>query len=115
MRFLTLPLLLAILVLSLGNYDHADVRQAVDQAGSVRGVSPGLLACITWREATDDPYAVGAAGELGVVQLHPQGMLRTFRARGYDDPFNPYQAVDFLAVMINEGQGSQWAAYRGCL
>ena len=57
-----------------------------------------------------DPYAVGRSGELGPVQLHPRGKLPEFYARGYTDPFDPYQAVDYLDNALQRGQASHWSA-----
>jgi len=49
---------------------------------------------------TFDPYSVGAAGELGAVQLHPRYALKDFYRVGYQDPYNPYEAVYFLAEAL---------------
>ena|SRR3990167_620969 len=56
-----------------------------------------------------DPYAVGMSGELGPVQLHPRGKLPEFYARGYTDPFNPYQALVYLDDALAQGQAYHWS------
>ncbi len=62
-----------------------------------------------------NPYAVGAAGELGSAQLHPRGLLPDFYQRGYSDPFSPYQAVSYLEGALARGLGRHWTtAPRGC-
>lgn len=41
-------------------------------AGHDAGVDPWLLAAIAFRESGYNPYAVGSAGELGLLQIHPR-------------------------------------------
>jgi hypothetical protein len=40
-------------------------------AGDRNGIDPWLLAAMAFRESGLDPFAVGAVGELGILQLHP--------------------------------------------
>ncbi len=54
----------------------------------------------------------GAAGELGLFQLHPRGLLPGFWAAGYEDPFNPAQQIQHVAAYTAE---NGWLAWRGCL
>lgn len=63
---------------------------------------------------TLDPYAVGREGELGVAQLHPRGLLPDFYARGYANPYSPYQAMDYLEDALARGEGPAWTAYWWC-
>ena len=67
--------------------------------------------CIVRAETggTFNPHAVGRQGELGVAQLHPAGELRTFFRYGYGDPFDPYQAVEFLERRLAEGGARAWS------
>ena len=55
---------------------------------------------------------LGLAGEKGIAQLHPQGMLPVFYAMGYDTPYSVWQAVDFVARMFAAGEAHQWTCYR---
>lgn len=57
-----------------------------------------------------DPYAVGRAGELGPVQLHPRGKLPEFYALGYTDPFSPVESIEYLERALARGQASHWSA-----
>jgi len=41
-------------------------------AGEKNGVDPWLLAAMAFRESGMNPFAVGAVGELGILQLHPK-------------------------------------------
>ena len=43
-----------------------------DHAAAVHGVDPALLACIVEAESGGDPNAVGAAGEIGLMQILPE-------------------------------------------
>ena len=43
------------------------------------GVDPFVLAAMAVRESGLDPFATGSAGEMGIVQLHPQGVGRAVR------------------------------------
>lgn len=44
-------------------------------AGERNGVDPWLLAAMAFRESGMNPFAVGAVGELGILQLHPKNRL----------------------------------------
>jgi hypothetical protein len=91
-------------------YGVGDTFAAIDNAASDYGVSYRRLYSIVDCETghTFDPYSIGRAGEKGAAQLHPAGELPTFYARGYDNPFSPYQAVAFLAQRLNEGGAHAW-------
>lgn len=41
-------------------------------AGHEFGVDPWILAAMAFRESGYNPYAVGSAGELGLLQIHPR-------------------------------------------
>jgi hypothetical protein len=74
-----------------------------------------LAGCIVRLESDNlDPYSVGRAGELGVAQLHPRGKLPEFYAFGYDNPFSPYQAMDYLDEALARGEGPAWTTYWYC-
>jgi hypothetical protein len=62
-----------------------------------------------------DPYARGSAGELGPAQLLPGGQLDVFMARGYSDPFSPWQSLDFLDDAIARGEGRYWSTFHLCV
>lgn len=108
------PLLTTLLLLSLAasvgarwDYDQADVESAL------RSASP-RAACIVRLESGGDPNAVGALGEMGAAQLAPFGLLGDFRAQGYRDPFNPYEAVEYLDGALARGLAHHWTAARWC-
>lgn len=61
-----------------------------------------------------DPYMPGLQGEVGPVQLHPQGLLPDFYNRGFTNPNNPQQAHDYLELAIAAGLASHWPTSRGC-
>lgn len=88
----------------------ADTYTALDEVSLATGVSwsrlYGIVRCETG--GTLNPYAVGRAGELGAVQLHPRGELPRFYARGYGDPFNPHESIEFLAIRLQQGGARAW-------
>ena len=58
------------------------------EAGYRHGVDPFMLAAIALRESGLNPFAEGAAGERGIVQLHPRGVgsrVRFVRNERYRD------------------------------
>jgi hypothetical protein len=95
-------------------YTPEDTLAAIDQASDEIGVPAAVLYHIVRCETGGrfDPYSVGRQGELGAAQLHPRGLLPTFYAWGYDDPFSPWQSVRFLAQQITYGRASQWSCAR---
>jgi len=92
-------------------YTSADVMAAIDDASVTYGVSWWWLYRITLCETggTLSPYSIGRQRELGPVQLHPKGELPRFYARGNTNPFNPYEALPYLAQRINEGAARAWS------
>ena len=78
---------------------------------ALRTASP-LARCVVTAEIGGvgfDPLSIGAAGELGPVQLHPFGKLRSFFMAGYSDPFSPYQSLAYLEEAIARGEGRAWS------
>lgn len=61
------------------------------------GVSEAKMASLILCESENNPYAVGKAGELGLAQLHPRGLLPYFYRVGYTDPYDSWEATDFVA------------------
>lgn len=53
----------------------------------------------------------GQAGELGIAQLHPQGLLPVFYKLGYDSPFSIIQSIDFLGWAWSQGMANHWSCY----
>ena len=109
-----LALLLALsIVLSARNafaYTADDTLAAIGEAADTYGVSYTWLHAIVRCETagTFNPYSVGRLGEKGPVQLYARGELPRFYAWGYDDPFDPYQAVPFLAQRLLQGGARAW-------
>lgn len=95
----------ALALLSQVAYGPAHTLDALDRYGSpwsrcVVGYETGW----TW-----DPNAVGDHGtSFGAAQLHSPGLLDDFYARGWDNPFNPYQAVVYMEEARSRGLSSHW-------
>jgi Transglycosylase SLT domain len=49
-----------------------EFAQYLNDAGERYGIDPWLLAAMAFRESGLNPFAVGAVGELGILQLHPR-------------------------------------------
>lgn len=93
-------------------YTADDTLAAIEQASIHSGVSAAWLKRIVRCETggTYNPYSRGRQGELGAVQLHPRGgEWPRFFAAGYTDPFDPLDAVHFLADELLLGRASSWS------
>lgn len=68
------------------------------RAGATHGLDPALLAAVARQESGFDPRAVSPAGAQGLMQLMPG----TARGLGVADPFDPVQAVDGAARLLDD-------------
>lgn len=115
MRDLRGLLLGALLLLSVAPV-HAD--PAEDTAAMVReraaahGVSGAWLEAVGRCESSLNVSAHGAAGEIGLFQLWPSGLLPLFYAWGYSDPWNGWEQADFTARAFAAGLHRQWSCAR---
>ena len=91
-------------------YTADDTLEAISETSTSSGVGYWRLWNIVDCETahTFSPNAIGRAGEIGAVQLHPRGELPRFYAYGFDNPWDPYQAVAFLAQRLIEGGARAW-------
>jgi hypothetical protein len=114
LRAWTIGMLLAAIVLMVRNahaeaYSADDTEAAIADVHAAYGVPIGrlheIVSCETGR--TMDPNVVGDHGtSFGAVQLHRGGALSHFFSLGYTDPFNPWQAIEYLArALIGEFLG----------
>lgn len=85
-------------------YDRADTLAAIEQASADTGVSYALIyrivACETGH--TFDPAIEGDRGHShGAAQLNDYGnALPIFYDTGYSNPYNPYEAIYFMAESL---------------
>lgn len=106
---------LSLVVSSIGLADAAayeaadEIVEIVRDRAAAHGVSGAYMVAVARCESRLDPDAVGAAGELGIFQLHPRGELLNFYGRGYTDPRDPWQAADFAAARFSEGAARYWS------
>lgn len=98
------------------------VFDALTLAGEKYDVSPAYLACLTWKEARNKPWAwvVDVNGRIssGLGMLNEAGLLPQFYAWGYTDPYDAYEASDYLARKVAEGPATvqhNWTrAFEAC-
>ncbi len=87
-----------------------ELEQIVAERAAAHGVSASWLSSTIGCESEWNTHAVGALGELGLAQLKPgAGELRGFYARGYSDPFNAWESIDYLALRFAEGAAGAWS------
>lgn len=104
-------LLLAISLFLQVEFTPADTKEAIADAAYSTGVSYGWLYSTVSCETggTFNPYVIGKLGELGAAQLYKYGELPRFYAYGFDNPFNPYQAVKYMALRFKIGRSGAWS------
>lgn len=109
MRHLVLVLLALAVFTGGARWDYS----TADGYAAMEGRS-ALAWCIVSLESRFDPNAVGAAGEIGLAQLHPRGKAPEFAAMGFGDIWSPYAQADYLDWALANGQGYHWTAYWMC-
>src|SRR5690348_16056914 len=89
----------------------AVIKALVVAAALAHSVSATAMTTVAERESGFDRYATNSEGCVGLYQLCPWGELRTFYARGYDNPWDPAQSANFAAERFAEGACPQaWRA-----
>ncbi|WP_374712980.1 lytic transglycosylase domain-containing protein [Symbiobacterium terraclitae] len=100
----------------------ADYRQLVVDTARAHGLDPRALAALGWVESRWTPDVVGAAGEVGIMQILPETgawIAERLGVEEYDlrDPrTNVKFGAAYLAWLIRENHGSidaAFAAYNG--
>ena len=89
-----------------------DIVATIQDAAARHGVSGARLVALGQCESRLTPTAVGRAGERGLFQLHPQGLLRDFYAQGFTDFGSVYEQAEYTAAAIARGLGSHWTCWR---
>ncbi len=113
---LALLILLVVAVSAAEPYSPEDTFAAIAQAAEAHQVSEAWLTRVVGCETGHlfNPDALGDGGSShGVAQLNdwPTGLLGHFMAQGYTDPYDPYQATDYMARAFAgdwEGEGIGW-------
>jgi len=85
----------------------------IDQ-GPPWGLSPYLQRVARCESINYRPDVVygptrGRAGEIGLFQLHPRGLLPLFFARGFTDPWDPMQQAEFATWAFGAGLSRNWS------
>ena len=89
-----------------------EIVDVITTAAGTYGVSGARLLAVARCESRLNPSAVGRAGERGLFQLHPRGLLPDFYARGYSDPMNAWESADYAASAFARGLASHWTCAR---
>ena len=80
--------------------------QYCEEAGRAYNVCPELLEAVIEAESGGDPYAVGAAGETGLMQVYPEyhmGRMGRLGVASLSDPKgNIFVGADYLAELFLE-------------
>ena len=86
-----------------------------DHAAAVHGVDPVLMECIVEAESGGDPNAVGAAGEIGLMQILPEtgALLAEHAGMNEYDLRNPAQNL-WLGAYGLARWPQWWTTYEGC-
>ncbi len=83
-----------------------DVNTLIEKYSMQHGLQPDVVRQLIVVASKNNPQAVGANGNLGLMQLQPQ----VFRESGYDDPFDPEQNImagtQHLSNMLQRNGGS---------
>jgi hypothetical protein len=104
-------LALALYATPANAYTIDDTLAAIDAASAETGVSASWLRRVVYCETggTLSPSVIGDHGtSFGAAQLHRGGLLGTFYAQGFGDPFNPYEAIAFMAYQFLSGNSFLW-------
>lgn len=89
--------------------DVEGVLSIIADRAEARGVSGRWMVALARCESHLNVYAVGRAGELGLYQLHPRGLLPVFYVWGYTDPWSAWEQADFTAVALSRGLSGHWS------
>ncbi len=95
-----------------GQVDEAGIITTIRDAAARHGVSGDRLVALGRCESRLDPNARGRAGELGLFQLLPNGLLRDFYAQGFGDPWSAAEQAEYTASAIARGLSSHWTCWR---
>lgn len=90
----------------------AEVQDILTDAANRYGIAPAwplrIVRCETG--GTWSPTAVGDGGRSwGLAQLHVNGLRALFYRLGYADPFDAWEAADFLAWALANGYAGHWS------
>lgn len=89
-----------------------EIAATIQDAAARHGVSGDRLVALARCESRLSVTAVGRAGERGLFQLHPQGLLRDFYAQGFSDYGSAYEQAEYTAGAIARGLAGHWTCWR---
>jgi hypothetical protein len=110
--FALLVVLSAAATARAADFDASDTLLAIDQASAATGVARSWLHSTVGCETgwTFSPDAIGDHGtSFGAAQLHRGGELGRFYLVGFEDPFNPYESILFMAQQFAAGRAFAWS------
>ena len=102
-------------LLAIASPVHADedvsVSDVIIERANAHNISASMMLRLADCESRMDPRAVGKEGEVGLMQLHPRGLLPEFFRLGYGNPWSAWQQSDFTARMLADGLGRHWSCW----
>lgn len=113
---MTLPQALSLFSLLASLSAPAPLDVLRDHAAAAHGIDPALLACIVEAESDGDPMALGAAGEVGLMQILPEtgALLAEHAGMNEYDLRNPAQNL-WLGAYGLARWPQWWTTYDGCV
>lgn len=93
------------------------IEEYIQKYSERYSVSSSLVRCIIWFESSNNPDAVGSAGEQGLCQFKLSTWRSFRRQMGESEeasPFNPEEAVKTLSFALSKGLGYHWTTYGRC-
>jgi hypothetical protein len=79
-----------------------DYERAIYDACSRYGCDPAQVIRVMYCESSGDPGAVGAQGERGLFQFHPQGEWP------HGAWYGPYEQIELAASLFAAGRADAW-------
>ncbi len=93
--------------------------RSIVEAAKRNNVDPRLVKAVVWRESRFRPDASGLAGEVGLMQIRPQGAVADWaRLNGVEPPcrgalFNPELNIEIGAWYLGKAV-RKWSGYKEC-
>lgn len=85
----------------------AVVKALIVAAATAHAVNAGFMLSVAGCESSFNPFATNGPNR-GLYQISDFGKAAAFRARDYDNPYDPAQSANFFAEQVLAGQEWAW-------